>query len=70
MLMDKNETMETDKYMTKEQKILFMDISQALRKYHKFADIPGKVLINAVKIEHSDRIDGWQEMSFWFKIER
>lgn len=64
--MVKKGIIQTDRYMTKEQKILYRDIGQAILKYHKKK--AGKVLIDDAEMLTSSKGDGWILMTFYFKV--
>ena len=64
--MAKGATIEDDKYMTKEQKILYMDIAKALLKY--FKDGVGTVYIDNVKMTPDYLVHKWRMLSLLFKV--
>jgi len=64
--MVKKGIIQTDRYMTKEQKILYRDIGQAILKYNKKKI--GNILIDDVRMLTSSKEDGWILMSFYFKV--
>ena len=64
--MAKKGIIESLELMTKEQRILYMDIVEALLRY--FKDSAGTVLIDDPKMINSSKENGWMKMEFYFKV--
>lgn len=65
---------ETDKYMTEGQRILYEDMGKAILKYCNvkfgvgFGENGQSVLFGDVKMMNSSKGDGWIKLEFYFKV--
>jgi len=58
---------ESKEFLTEKEKILYMDIAEALLKYFKDGGAD-TLYIDDVKIDYNTLINEWKKMSFWFKV--